>query len=548
VFELPIVRDLGLIVVVGAICLILGQRFRTPSIVAYIVAGLLLGPITGLISASEAVDLIAEVGIALLLFLVGLELSLDRIRDVGKVAVIAGLGQVVFTAAGGFGLAILLGFGWLEAVFIATALTFSSTVVVVKLLDQKGELNALYGRIAVGIFLVQDLVVIVVLTFLAGLGEAEAIEAGATIRSLGIAFLGMGLLLVVALLSARYVLPRLFRWIAGAPEPLLIWSLCWCFLFVLGAEAMNLSLEIGAFLAGVSLAQLPYNHEFQRRVHPLMNFFIAVFFVSLGIQMQLGAALEHLAAASALSLFVLIGNPLIFMLIIARLGYGERPAFLTSVTVAQISEFSFIFAGVGMAAGLIQPEILSLITVVGLITIAISSYMILYNHELYEWTRRVGLLRPFRAPQETQVPTKESVDGHESLRGHVIVVGMNHMGRLIAEKLTDRGETVLAVDTDPRKLDALPCDTLLGNAEYPSVLEEAGLANARLLVSALQIEATNNLLAYRARDAGIPCSIHAFDQSVLASLEQIGADHLIQSKNVGIRRIAEKLRGMGALR
>jgi Kef-type K+ transport system membrane component KefB len=543
VFELPIVRDLGLIVVAGAFCLIIGQRLRTPSIVAYIVAGLLLGPVTGLIAASEAVDLIAEVGIALLLFLVGLELSLARIRDVGKVAVVAGIGQVIFTAAGGLGLALLLGFGLMESIFIATALTFSSTVVVVKLLDQKGELNALYGRIAVGIFLVQDLVVIVILTFLAGLGEADQLQAGEMAGGLAVAFGGMGALLAVALLSARYLLPRLFSLVAGAPEPLFIWSLCWCFLFVLGAEAMNLSLEIGAFLAGVSLAQLPYNHEFQRRVHPLMNFFIAVFFVSLGIQMQVGAALSHLASASALSLFVLIGNPLIFMLIITRLGYGERTAFLTSVTVAQISEFSFIFAGVGMAAGLIGPEILSLVTVVGLITIGISSYMILYNHELYAWTRRTGLLRPFHGAGGGG----EEHRAAEELRGHVIVVGMNHMGRRIAEELTERGETVLAIDTDPRKLRGLDSQTLLGNAEYPAVLEEAGLDNARLLVSALQIEATNNLLAYRARDAGIPVSIHAFDQSVLAGLERLGADHLIRSKNVGIRRIADKLREMGVL-
>jgi Kef-type K+ transport system membrane component KefB len=545
VFELPIIRDLGLIVVAGAACLVLGQRLRTPSIVAYIVAGLLLGPVTGLIGASEAVDLIAEVGIALLLFLVGLELSLDRIRDVGKVAVVAGIGQVVFTAAGGLGLALLLGFGMLESVFIATALTFSSTVVVVKLLDQKGELNALYGRIAVGIFLVQDLVVIVILTFLAGLGEADQWNPNAMMGGLALAFAGMAALLAVALLSARYVLSRLFALVAGAPEPLFIWSLCWCFLFVLGAEVMNLSLEIGAFLAGVSLAQLPYNHEFQRRVHPLMNFFIAVFFVSLGIQMQMGAALEHLLSASALSLFVLVGNPLIFMLLITRLGYGERPAFLTSVTVAQISEFSFIFAGVGMAAGLIGPEILSLITVVGLITIAISSYMILYNHELYAWSSRIGLLRPFRAARGADAP--EAAEGAESLQGHVIVVGMNHMGRRIVEGLTERGETVLAIDTDPRKLEGLPCRTLLGNAEYPSVLDEAGLQQARLLVSALQIEATNNLLSYRARDAGVPVSIHAFDQSVLPGLERLGADHLIQSKNVGIRRIADQIRTMGLL-
>jgi Kef-type K+ transport system membrane component KefB len=546
-FELPIVRDLGLIVVVGAACLVLGQRLRTPSIVAYIVAGLLLGPLTGLISESEAVHLIAEVGIALLLFLVGLELSLDRIRDVGKVAVVAGLGQVVFTAAGGLGLALLLGFGWLESIFIATALTFSSTVVVVKLLDQKRELNALYGRIAVGIFLVQDLVVIVILTFLAGLGEAEQLEAGRMAGGLATAFLGMGALLAVALLASRYVLPRLFRWVAGAPEPMFIWSLCWCFLLVLAAEAMSLSLEIGAFLAGLSLAQLPYNHEFRRRVHPLMNFFIAVFFVSLGIQMQLGAALSHLFSASALSLFVLIGNPLIFMLIITRLGYGERPAFLTSVTVAQISEFSFIFAGVGLAAGLIGPEILSVITVVGIITIGVSSYMILYNHQLYECVRRKGLLRPFQARRRGKGARRDVPEAPDGHAGHVIVVGMNHMGRRIAEGLVAAGTDVLAIDTDPRKLEGLPCDTLLGNVEYPAVLEEAGLEEAALLVSALQIEGTNNLLTYRARDAGVPVSVHAFDRSVMPALERLGAEHLIHSKNLGVRRIAEKLREMGVL-
>jgi Kef-type K+ transport system membrane component KefB len=548
-FELPIVRDLGLIVVAGAVCLVIGQRLRAPSIVAYIVAGLLLGPLLGLVSPTYAVELIAEVGIALLLFLVGLELSLERIRDVGKVAVVAGLGQVVFTAAGGLALAIVLGFGFVESIFIATALTFSSTVVVVKLLDQKGELNALYGRIAVGIFLVQDLVVIVILTFLAGLGEAEAIEPGATAVSLAIAFLGMGILLAVALLAARWVLPRLFGWVAGAPEPMLIWGLCWCFLFVLGAEALNLSLEIGAFLAGVSLAQLPYNHEFQRRVHPLMNFFIAVFFVSLGIQMQLGAALDHLLSASALSLFVLIGNPLIFIIIITRLGYAERPAFLTSVTVAQISEFSFIFAAAGLGAGLIGPEILSLIAVVGLITIGVSSYMILYNHELYEWSRRRGLLRPFRTSKARAAAVGPGPDADEDgvPREHVIVVGMNQLGRRVVEALVDRGEEVLAIDTDPRKLEGLPCGTLLGNAEYPAVLDEAGLKGAKLLVSALQIEGTNNLLAFRARDAGVPAAIHAFDQSVLLSLEKLGADHVIRSKSAGIRRIAERLRDMEIL-
>jgi Kef-type K+ transport system membrane component KefB len=540
--DLSLLRSLGYILVAAAVVVVLAARLRVPSIVGYLAAGLLLGPVTGLLTVGDAVHLIAEVGIALLLFLVGLELSLDKIRDVGRVAVLAGIGQVVFTAVGGLLIALVLGFTLMESLFLGTALTFSSTVVVVKLLDQKAEIDSLYGRIAVGIFLVQDLVVIIALTFLSGLGNPEQLTATGVGAGLARAFGGMALLLGVALLAARYVLPRVFAWVAGSPEPMLIWSLCWCFLFVIGAEVLNLSLEIGAFLAGLSLAQLPYNHDLRRRVHPLMNFFLAVFFVSLAVQMEFGGAAQHAVSAVVLSLFVLIGNPFIFMLIIARAGYAERTSFLTSVTVAQISEFSFIFAALGLASGLIDQSILSLIGVVGVVTIAASSYMILYNHELYDIVRRAGLLRMFRARTDEDVePSKRPVD-------HVIVVGMNALGRRLVELLAERGETVVAVDTDPRKLEELPALTVLGSADYYSVMDEANLPGARLLISALQIEDTNNLLAYWSRQSGVPSSIHAFDQSVVEDLRGIGVNHLMLSKNTGVQRIAAELRRVGVLR
>jgi Kef-type K+ transport system membrane component KefB len=276
--ELGILGELGAIVVAAAACVFVARLLNIPSIIAYILAGLLLGPVFGLISVSKGVEIISEIGIALLLFLVGLELSLDKIRDVGKVAVIAGIGQVVFTAAGGLVFCLVLGFDVIESLFIATALTFSSTVVVVKLLDQKGDLNATYGRIAVGIFLVQDMVVIVALTLLSGIGRSGGIEGLSgreVLEGIGAAAGGMFVLLAIAAGAARWVLPRIFRWIASSQETLLIWSLTLCFLFVLAAEALKISVEIGAFLAGISLAQLPYHQDMRRRVHPLMNFFIA---------------------------------------------------------------------------------------------------------------------------------------------------------------------------------------------------------------------------------------------------------------------------------
>jgi Kef-type K+ transport system membrane component KefB len=543
--ELDLLRQLGLILVAAAAALLLARLARVPSIVAYLVAGLALGPATGLLPVSEPLELIAEVGIALLLFLVGLELSLDKIRDLGKVAVIAGLGQVLFTAGGGFALALALGFEPLPAIFIGVALTFSSTVVVVKVLDQKRELDTLYGRISVGIFLVQDLVVIVALTLLAGLGRGREASLGAIGLGVLLAFGGMAALLVTALVASRHLLPRLFGWAASSSQTLFVWSLAWCFLFVVAAEKLQLSLEIGAFLAGISLAQLPFNQDLRRRVHPLMNFFIAVFFVTLGARMELSAALDHWPAALVLALFVLIGKPPIFFWIIARLGYGERTAFLTSVTVAQISEFSFIFAGMGLASGLIDQGVLAVVTVVGFVTIAASAFMILYNHGLYEWVRGLGLLRPFRAREET---LEESVQTSGGSSDHVIVVGMNALGRRLVKLLCRRGVLVVAVDTDPAKLVGLPCSGLLGDVEYASVLEEAGLDRARLLVSALKIERTNNLLAYRCRRAGVPAAIHEFDASMRRDLQQLGVGLPMSSKASGLRRILRELERRGILR
>jgi Kef-type K+ transport system membrane component KefB len=539
-------QSLGIIVVSAAVLVMAGRLVRMPAIVVYLLAGILIGPAFGWVSMNPALELISETGIALLLFLVGLELSFAKIRDVGKVAIVAGIGQVLFTAAGGYVLCWMLGFPVMEALFLATALTFSSTVVVVKLLDEKGELDSLYGRIAVGIFLVQDLVVILILTFLAGMTGGEDVDAGKVAFGLVKAFGGMALLLVLSLLASRYLLPRPFRWAARSPDILLVWALSWCFLLVFAAHAFGLSLEVGAFLAGLSLAQLPYNDDLRRRVHPLMNLFIAVFFVTLGVKMEAGGAAANWWPTVVLALFVLIGNPLIFIFIITRMGYGTRTSFLTSVTVAQISEFSFIFAGMGLSRGLIGPEILSITALVGVATIAISSYMIIYNHQLHAFFDKLGLLKWRMFNSSGAAEKADNPD--EPMTGHVIVVGMNTLGRSLVRKLHERGETVLAVDTDPAKLEELPGSGLLGSVEYLSVLQEAGLERAKLLVSALRIEDANDLLAYRCQLAGVPCAIHVVDLSVVDNLLDLGADYLMIPKVDGVKAQVKKLKEMGVLK
>lgn len=552
--EQTFIDELGIIVVGAAVFASLARLIGMPSIVAYLLAGLTLGPLTGWVEMNAALGLISEIGIALLLFLVGLELSLEKVRDVGRVAVVAGIGQVVFTALGGMALCLGLGFGWMEALFLAVGLTFSSTVVVVKLLDEKGDLDRLYGRIAVGIFLVQDLVAIFLLTFLAGLGGAGedgvTMDAAAVLGGMARAFGGMILLLGLSFVAARHVLPAAFAWAARRPEVLLIWSLTWCFALVLGAHALHLSLEIGAFLAGMSLAQLPHHQDLQRRVHPMMNFCIAVFFVSLGIKMELGAALLEWPTVTVLSLFVLVGNPAIFLWIIGRMGYGLRTTFFTSVTVAQISEFSFIVMALGVSSGLVSGQVMSLTALVGLVTIAVSAYMIRFNRPLYGFCRRLGLLRPF-VPRALHAAPEEDEDAGEAdddaSAGHIIVAGMNTLGRSLVVRLTEAGERVVAVDVDPEKLAGLPCRTELGNVDHRAFLEHLRYQKARLVVSTLRIEATNDLLAFRCAEAGVRCAVHVHDLRELEHLSAIAADYLIISKVDGVKRLNAQLKETGCL-
>ncbi|MFT5837016.1 MAG: Kef-type K+ transport system membrane component KefB [Candidatus Azotimanducaceae bacterium] len=514
--ELSLLLNLGFIVITAAVFAFLGKLVRMPSIVAYIIAGMVLGPGLGIVELDHSLELISELGIALLLFLVGLELSLQKIKDLGRVAFILGGLQVLLTATGGFFISMLMGFEVLECVFLAATVTFSSTVVVIKLLDQKGATSRLYARIAIALFLAQDIVVMIGLTILSGLGSGESIELLELAKGLGIAFGGMVVLLLVSLLASRYILPKPFAWAARSPDTVFIWALCWCFLVVLLAHQFHLSVEIGAFLAGIAIAQLPIHEDLHRRLHPLMTFFVAVFLVTLGIKMDLSVLGEIWGYALGLSVFVLILKPLIVFTILSRLRYSEYTAFQTATASGQVSEFAFILLGLGAGAGLIEGLVVSLGGLVGILTISVSSYLIIYSDPLYKLFRRFEILKIFKAKQEAD---SEVLHAHE---GHVIVVGMNALGREIVTQLTARGETVLAIDTDPRKLEGLgAAEILIGSVEYESVVEEIGLRSARLVISALQIEDANNLLAYRCRSAKVPCAIHAFDISVIDDLLEL---------------------------
>ena len=519
--NLTLLLDLGFIVVTATVFAFLGKLVKMPSIVAYIIAGIVLGPCLRVVELNYSLELISELGIGLLLFLVGLELSFQKIKDLGKAALILGGLQVLLTSLSGFALAELMGFEPIEALFLAATVTFSSTVVVIKLLDQKGATNRLFGRIAISLFLAQDIVIILAMTLLSGLRTSQGIELAELGMGITIALAGMVALLFISLLASRYILPRPFEWAARSPDTVFIWALCWCFLMVLLAHQFHLSVEVGAFLAGIAIAQLPIHEDLHRRLHPLMTFFIAVFLVTLGVKMDITTLNEIWPFALGLSAFVIIVKPLIVFLILSRLRYSEYTSFQAATASGQVSEFAFILLGLGAAAGLIEGTIVSLGALVGILTIASSSYLIIYSEPIYAFFKDRRLLKIFKAKQAADVELQHSYTGH------VIVVGMNALGREIVKRLALRGEQVLAIDTDPRKLrDLGEVATMIGNVEYESMIEEIGLRGARLVISALQIEDTNHLLAYRCRSAEVPCAIHAFDLSVIDDLLELDTAYM----------------------
>ena len=527
--DLQLLLNLGFIVITAATFAFVGKLIRMPTIVGYILAGIVLGPVLHLVELDHSLELISELGIALLLFLVGLELSFAKVKDLGRVALILGGIQVLLTAIGGMLVAHFMGFAPMEAIFLGGTVSFSSTVVVIKLLDQKGVMNRLYARISIALFLAQDIVVIAALTVLTGFGGSEPLAPIELLINFSKAFGGMAVLLILALTAARYLLPKPFAWAARSPDTVFIWALCWCFLVVILAHQFHLSVEIGAFLAGIAIAQLPIHEDLHRRLHPLMTFFIAVFLVTLGIKMELSSFAAIWPTALGLSAFVLLIKPIIVFSILARMRFSEYTAFQTAIATGQVSEFAFILLALGATTGLIGANIVALGGLVGITTIALSSYLIIHSEALYAAIARTGLLKLLRAKQE---PDSEILRHREN---HIIVVGMNALGREIVKQLTVRNERVLAIDTDPKKLEGLgDADILIGNVEYQSVVEEVGLREARLVVSALQIEDTNHLLAYRCRSAKVPCAIHAFDLSVVNDLLDLDTSYLMMPAADGI--------------
>ncbi len=367
-------NELALLLAITASIGILAVRYRQPLILVYIIVGIVAGPmVLGWITMHDPLELLAQIGVAVLLFTVGLKLDLHLVRRLGPVALATGLGQLMFTILFGYLLGIVLGMNHLKALYVAIALTFSSTIIIIKLLSDKRELDSLHGRIAVGFLIVQDIAVVIAMMAMSTLNMGA--ESG-VIETLGIVVLKLAAFGLLLALIMRYVLPRLLDLVARSQELMLLFAIAWGITLATLGETLGFSKEVGAFLAGFSLASSPYRDTMSSRLNPVRDFLLLFFFLDLGSRLELHTIDGQIGDAILLSAFVLIGNPLIVMAIMGYMGYRKRTGFMAGLTVAQISEFSIVFVAMGVTLGHVGDDALGLVTLIGLITISVCTYMV----------------------------------------------------------------------------------------------------------------------------------------------------------------------------
>jgi Kef-type K+ transport system membrane component KefB len=525
------------VLAVAAAIGLLANRLRQPLIVAFIGVGILVGPVgTGWVTEVDEIEMLAQLGIAILLFLVGLRLDLHLIRTTGPVALATGLGQVVFTAAIGYGIALALGMDHVTALYVAVALTFSSTIIIVKLLSDKREIDQLHGRIAVGFLIVQDLVVVLVMIALTAFGQGATDNVAGDIALVGAK--GLGLLAGLAVLM-RFVLPRLLHLVARSQELLVLFAIAWAVSVAAVSDWLGFSTEVGAFLAGVALASTQYREAVGARLVSIRDFLLLFFFLELGAQLEFVDAGRQLLEATVLSAFVLIGNPLIVIIIMALMRYPVRVGFLAGLTVAQISEFSLILAALGLALGHITSVTVSLITVVGLITIGISTYLILHSHAIFRrfepWLLRLQRRHVrYRVPEDDDAP----VD--------VVLYGLGRFGSNVARRLTDAGSRVLAVDFDPDAVAAWKrrgVDAVFGSADDVDFLESLPLRRTRWVISTIPLAETNLALLHGLRHHRYQgkVAVTALTAADTARLRSTDADAVLEPYSTATAAVLEMI-------
>lgn len=517
--------EISAILLVGTFCATVAKYLKQPMIPAYILAGVILGPalLHVIDSHDELLEALSTFGIAFLLFLVGIELDIRKFAKSGKVAIIIGIAQMAFAVGFGYLIIRVLGFESTSALFLAIALGFSSTIVVVKLLSERKELDTLFAQIIIGLMLTQDFIAVLFLIFFdvftgSAAGSELATQVMYTI------FKG-GMLIAVSLLAAKFILTPVFRYFAKTSELLFLGAICWCLIFAMLSQGLNFSIEVGALLAGVSLSFVPYSTEISFRVKSLRDFFLPIFFAILGSHLAFGeSGLQFVVPTIVLSALVLLASPVLVTGMLLKFGYRASTSFRVGTSIGQVSEFSFVVVTLGLTAGIIEKDIVALVALIGLVTMTFSTYMIDYSDWLY------GKVSPFLKKFEKNTGVAEDVD--EKIKGHAVIIGHHTMGYKVRTMLEEMKYNVVIVDNNPNVTDMLSkqgVPHVYGSISDGEVLESAHVETAAFVVSTVPSLSGNKALIEYMQQQKVDTRVivTAFTIDDALDLYEVGASYVL---------------------
>lgn len=523
-----------LAITVGAAFII--RVLRQPLIVAYIFAGIIAGPfILNLFDGGhEMYEAFAQFGVILLLFIIGLNLNFNHLRSIGKVSFITGLGQVIFTAGIGTALLLAMNMQLTPALYLAVAITFSSTIIIMKLLSDKKDTDTIYGRYTIGLMLVQD-VIAVILVIALGMMQGEGGGGSMTIALL---IVKLALALAGLYLISRYFLPKVLDKIADSSELLFLFTLAWCFGVASALYMLGFSLEIGAIVSGIALSSSPYQLEIGSRIKPLRDFFLILFFIVLGSEMGISSIGSILMPATILSLFILIGNPLILYILFRKLKFTRRNSFLAGLTAAQVSEFGFVILFAGRQAGHLQGNEGAIFTAVAIATIFTSSYLISYNEQIYRF-----LLPFFRLfGQDKYRQDDRAAENYDAW-----IIGYHRIGMKVAEAMNDLKTNFCVVDFDPAAIARLRKSALpfyFGDVADVEFLEGLPMAQSKMIIMTIPaVDDQINLIKFvRKSNSKALIICNAYHKADAEMLYGYGADFVMMPHFLGGQWIARVLR------
>ncbi|MEA3414036.1 MAG: cation:proton antiporter [Nanoarchaeota archaeon] len=524
---------LAIILVSAFIVSYIIRLMKQPIIIGYIIAGIIISPFLIGAGSIEIIDILSEFGVAFLLFIVGLHLNPKVIKEIGISSLVVGLGQIALTFIATFFVAKgFLGYDVLTSIYFGIGVSFSSTIIIMKLLSDKRQLDSLYGKIAIGVLIIQDLVAIAVLMSISSL-------KGVGSNLLGIQGLLSGGGLIIGLFVVGYfILPRIMKSIARSQELLFLFSICWCFALAALFSYLGFSMEIGALIAGVILSSSPYATEISSKIRPLRDFFLIIFFIILGLRTNLIGIGSIIFDAIVLSLIAVILKPIILMVLMKHFGFTKRTNFLVGTTLGQISEFSLIVAALGFSAGHLLPEAVNTLVLTLILTILMSSYMIIYSTKFYRFiSPALSIFETKRIKKQTKL--KQKYDS--------ILFGYNRMGFSILNSLKKMNKKYLIVDFNPdiiadlRKFN-VPC--LYGDAYDSDFLEELPIEKLSLIVSTIPELEANELLIREIRQRNKKCAIilraHTVEDAL--KLYKTGANYVLTPHFLGGEYVGKMIR------